>query len=985
MIKKILSLFAIVLTALSFAYAQTGTAVGTIVDKSGETLIGATVMVKGTTVGTITDIDGNFKLTGIAAGEQTLVASFIGYASAEQTVTIVDAKEATVNFTLVEDVTALDELIVIGYGVQKKEDKTGAVAQIKASEMNGGVLTDPLQAIQGKSAGVMVTKKGGDPNGGFSVKIRGASGFDSNTQPLYVVDGVPGVDATTIAPEDIETFNVLKDAASTAIYGSRGSNGVIIITTKRGKSNSSQVQFNMQISGNQVAKKLDLLSSDELRNFSSTNGLNMVDGGSNTNWQDEIFRTGLSQNYNLNFSGGNENSNYYASITQADWVGVMKGTEKQRTIGKVNISHKAFDDRLTLSGSMSGTFEQNDYENYDGFDKDDILYQAFSRNPTDPVYNPDGSYYKTTREFNYENPIATINEIDNIRDAKRFLGNLKADLEIVDGLIGSVSVAYIRDDHEQSYFRPKGLYATADNGFAKKEYKNNSQKLIEGTLNYVKTFNDAHNFNSIVGYSWQESNYNEFYAQGENPQSDYIKYNNLDAMLDVNRSSISSNKGMWRLIGFFGRVQYNYNSKYYASASLRRDGSSKFGENNKWGWFPTAAAGWTLSREDFLNDVVWLNNLKVRASYGISGNQEIGEYRSQTVFEPSGAAVNPETGQQVVTFSPAWNSNPDLRWEQTSEVNFGVDFAVMNSRISGSLELYMKNTKDLLGKYAVPVPPNLSDHTFANSGSLENKGIELNIQYFAVDKSNITWKTILNVSHNKQKMTDLGEYAPDDGVRKEGYLSGRGLIGNQNYVTGIIVGEEMGAFYLPVYMGLSNDGAFLYKSKSGGVTRELSQAQREIVGSPLPDIELGWANNFTFYKNWTVDFSFRAMIGNDVYNATAMFFDYPGNIPNLNGAPEAIDWYNKGRTTGPAVADIYVEDASFLRLDYLSVGYNFKTENIKLFKNLRAYVASNNLITFTGYSGVDPETSIDGISFGVDQYNVYPKTRTFTFGINATF
>ncbi len=985
MIKKILSLFAIVLTALSFAYAQTGTAVGTIVDKSGETLIGATVMVKGTTVGTITDIDGNFKLTGIAAGEQTLVASFIGYASAEQTVTIVDAKEATVNFTLVEDVTALDELIVIGYGVQKKEDKTGAVAQIKASEMNGGVLTDPLQAIQGKSAGVMVTKKGGDPNGGFSVKIRGASGFDSNTQPLYVVDGVPGVDATTIAPEDIETFNVLKDAASTAIYGSRGSNGVIIITTKRGKSNSSQVQFNMQISGNQVAKKLDLLSSDELRNFSSTNGLNMVDGGSNTNWQDEIFRTGLSQNYNLNFSGGNENSNYYASITQADWVGVMKGTEKQRTIGKVNISHKAFDDRLTLSGSMSGTFEQNDYENYDGFDKDDILYQAFSRNPTDPVYNPDGSYYKTTREFNYENPIATINEIDNIRDAKRFLGNLKADLEIFDGLIGSVSVAYIRDDHEQSYFRPKGLYATADNGFAKKEYKNNSQKLIEGTLNYVKTFNDAHNFNSIVGYSWQESNYNEFYAQGENPQSDYIKYNNLDAMLDVNRSSISSNKGMWRLIGFFGRVQYNYNSKYYASASLRRDGSSKFGENNKWGWFPTAAAGWTLSREDFLNDVVWLNNLKVRASYGISGNQEIGEYRSQTVFEPSGAAVNPETGQQVVTFSPAWNSNPDLRWEQTSEVNFGVDFAVMNSRISGSLELYMKNTKDLLGKYAVPVPPNLSDHTFANSGSLENKGIELNIQYFAVDKSNITWKTILNVSHNKQKMTDLGEYAPDDGVRKEGYLSGRGLIGNQNYVTGIIVGEEMGAFYLPVYMGLSNDGAFLYKSKSGGVTRELSQAQREIVGSPLPDIELGWANNFTFYKNWTVDFSFRAMIGNDVYNATAMFFDYPGNIPNLNGAPEAIDWYNKGRTTGPAVADIYVEDASFLRLDYLSVGYNFKTENIKLFKNLRAYVASNNLITFTGYSGVDPETSIDGISFGVDQYNVYPKTRTFTFGINATF
>lgn len=985
MIRKILSFLTIVLITVSFANAQTGTAVGNIVDDNGESLIGATVVVKGTTVGTITDIDGNFKLAGISVGEQTLVASFIGFAIIEQTVTINESKESTVNFKLVADVTALEELIVIGYGVQKKEDKTGAVAQIKASEMNGGVLTDPLQSIQGKVAGVMVTKKGGDPNGGFSVKIRGASGFDSNTQPLYVVDGVPGVDATTIAPEDIETFNVLKDAASTAIYGSRGSNGVIIITTKRGSADNSQVQFNMYISADQVAKNLNLLTADELRGFSSDNGLNMKDGGANTDWQDEIFRTGLSQNYNLNFSGGSENSNYYASITQADWTGVMKGTDKQRTIGKVNLTHKAFDQRLVLSGSMSGTFEKNDYENYDGFDKDDILYQAFSRNPTDPVYNADGSYYKTTREFNYENPIATINEIDNVRDAKRFLGNFKADLEIIEGLIGGVSVSYLRDDHEQSYFRPKGLYATADNGFAKKEYINNSQKILEGTLNYIKTFNDSHNLNAILGYSWQESNYNGFYAQAENPQSEYVSYNNLGSMLDVTRSSINSWAGMSRLIGFFGRAQYNYNSKYYASASLRRDGSTKFGDNNKWGWFPTAAVGWTLSRESFLENTAWLNNLKIRASYGISGNQEIGEYRSQTVFQPSGAAINPETGQQVVTFSPAWNSNPDLRWEQTSEVNFGVDFAVMNSRISGSLELYMKNTKDLLGSYAVPVPPNLSDRTFANSGSLENKGIELNIQYFAVDKSNITWKTILNVSHNKQKMTDLGEYAPEDGVRKEGYLSGRGLIGNQNYVTGIIVGEEMGAFYLPVYVGLSSDGAFLYKSKSGGVTRELSQAQREVVGGALPDIELGWSNNLTFYKNWTLDFSFRAMLGNEVYNATAMFFDYPGNIPNLNGMPEAIDWYNDGRSTGPAVADIYVEDASFLRLDYLSLGYNFNADKIKMFKGLRAYVASNNLFTLTGYSGIDPETSMNGVSFGIDQYNVYPKTRTLTFGINATF
>ncbi len=972
------------LAATLIASAQSLTVTGTVIDKDNdEPLIGVNVLTQAGD-GTITDIDGNFSLS-VNEGDQ-LTVSFIGYKA--QTVTVSSEEKLTIY--LESDVELLGEVIAIGYGVQKKEDKTGAVAQIKAEELNGGAITDAMQSIQGKSAGVMVTKKGGDPNAGYSVKIRGAAGFDSNTEPLYVIDGVAGVDPTTVAPEDIETFNILKDAASTAIYGSRGSNGVVIITTKRGKKTDDgsigNVQFNAKMTFDQVAKRLDLLSADELRAFSDENSLNMVDGGADTDWQDEIFRNGFSQNYNINFSGATDKSSYYASVTQSDWEGVLRGTAKQRTIAKVNLSHKALDDRLTLSGSMSQTFEQNDYESYNAYNKEDILYQAYSRNPTDPVKNADGTFYKTTREFNYENPIATIEGIDNTRDAKRFFGNFKADLEIIDGLIASANASYIRDDNESYYFRPKGLYATADNGSANREYKNGSQKMLESTINYVKTIDNIHNLNLIGGYSWQEYNYDGFNAGGENPQSNEIGADNLGGtLLDVTRNNIGSYRGMWRLIGFFGRAQYNYMSKYYASASVRRDGSTKFGENNKWGWFPTAALGWTMSREPFLEDVDWIDNLKLRASYGVSGNQEIGEYRSQSLYQASGVAINPETGQQVVTFGPAWNNNPDLKWEKTSEVNVGIDYAFINSKISGSLELYQKVTTDLLGSYTVPVPPNLSDRTFANSGSLQNTGVEFNVQYYAIDNTNFKWKTTLNASHNTQIMTDLGDYAPEDGLMKEGFLSMRGMIGNQNYVTGVMVDESLGSFYLPEYRGLSSDGAFLYTSTSGGVTRELSSAQRTIVGTALPYLELGWTNNFTLYKNWSLDFSLRALLGNDVYNATRMFFDYPGNIPNLNGSQDAIDWYNEGRTNPPAIADMYVEDASFLRLDFIQLTYDFDMGDVELVKSLKAFVSGNNLLTITGYSGVDPETTMSGKSFGIDQFNVYPKTRNVTFGLSATF
>jgi len=1003
-------IFFIILTSSFGLYAQDLEVTGVISEAgSGEALVGATVLQKGTGNGTVCDIEGKYKIS-VPQGS-VLVFSLIGYVTKE----VVVEKEGTLDITMVVQVTTLDDVIVIGYSTQKKTDKTGAVSTVKSDDLNGGVITNPIQSMQGKAAGVLVSRTGGDPSENFSVRIRGASGFESNTQPLYVIDGLPGADPNILSPDDIESFNILKDAASTAIYGSRGSNGVIIITTKKGRGTGigkegakddgaySNIDFGSQISFENVAKKLNVLDASQMRSFADqllAKGLLtdstllmkdvFIDGGATTNWQDEIYRTGIAYTNSLSFSGGNKHNSYLASIVNSDWQGTMKGTSKNITTARISVNQKAINDRLTLGANLMGAFEKNDYESYSGWGQRDIIFQTLQRNPTDPVYDSTGNYYQTDRVFNYQNPISVINEITNTRNAKKFLGGLKADFEILDGLVASVNLGLIHDDNTYNYFVPSGLLPSVATGEGSKSYNSVSQKLMEITGVYSKNFKKAHNLNALLGYSWQESVQSGFHAGGRDAQSNYAGPDNLAVLNEVNWGDIGSYKGQWNLIGFFGRVQYNYKSKYFVSASLRRDGSSKFGANNKWGWFPTAAIGWSMEQEKWLSDVKWLNQLKLRASYGISGNQEIGNYRSLLLWEPSGKAPNPETGQQVITFKPAWNANPDLKWEQTSEINVGVDFGFLNSRLSGSIEVYYKETNDLLGEYNVPVPPNLALKTFANSGSMSNKGIELSIQAYPISTSKFTWKTNLTVSHNKTKILDLGSYFNDStGVRKEGYISGPGLVSDQDYVTGIMVGEEIGAFYVPTYVALGTEGKtkgkFIYYSNTGGYTDDLSKAKRTVVGNAAPKVEIGWSNLLTLNKHWSLDFALRAWIGNHVYNATRMLLDAPNTLPSLNAVPEAIDWYNQGRTSSASIADIYVENASFLKLDYISLSYDFNVSKIKWLKKLSVYASANNVFTITGYTGVDPETTVNGLAFGIDQYNVYPKTRAYTAGFKVTF
>lgn len=978
-LRKIPVLFVLMLFGIT-ASSQEILVSGTVTDAlDGSPLIGVTVLVKGTTNGAITDINGKYSIK--VTKDAILSYSFIGYETQE----ISPSGRAIIDIVLKEETKQIDELIVIGYGTQKKSDKTGAVAQISADELNKGVLQDPIQSLVGKSAGVLITKKGGDPNGGFSVKIRSQASLFASTEPLYVIDGVPGADITAISPDDIESFNVLKDASSSAIYGANGANGVIIITTKKGKSGKigENIEFSSTLSIDNVAKKLNLLSASQLRSYVEDYGYSstFIDGGANTDWQDQIYRTGITQTYSTSLSGGNDFNNFRTSLNQTKYEGVIKGSSKERTIGRINFSQKMFDNKLTFSATATGTVEKNNYVKYDGNGPQDVIWQALQRNPTDPVYTTDEKYYEIKRDFQYDNPLALISEIQNQRNAKRILGSISTDWEVIKGLKHWLSLSYTRDDEEWFKFEPQNGWANPV-GNGKREFKNTEKKYLESTLTYNKDLFTNHNLNVVAGYSYQFDLYTGISAYGEGPTSNIIKSYNLASLNLVKQGDITSYDNTVNRISYFGRIIYNIDSKYIFTATLRRDGSSKFGANNRWGSFPSASVAWNIKKESFMNDFDFLDQLRLRVGYGVAGNDNFSSHAYMPVIAPDGTTFDYESGTYVPKYTSKYNANPDLKWEENRELNFGVDFGFFKNKVSGSFEYYRRKTVDQLVDVPKWKPEQVYPQVWINGGDFSSSGFEANIQYFAVTSKNLEWKTSLSFSTFKQKIDRLdSKWSANN--NKKGWLQGRGLVGDQNWTQYIQEGWALGTFYMPEYAGISSDGKYLFYTAAGGVTRNIDMAERRVVGHALPKFEIGWSNSFTFYKNFDLNFSFRAVYGGDVLNVTRLIMSNPTLLPTINALDEALGNAKKGLTSAPIVNSLFLEDGSFIRLENLSLGYTFskfKNNNYKL----RFNITGNNLLLITKYKGTDPEMTYTGLEFGIDNFNVYPKTRSIMFGITLT-
>jgi TonB-dependent starch-binding outer membrane protein SusC len=969
-------------------FAQTSSIVsGKVLDENNEGMPGVSIQLKDTPgVGTVTDIDGNYQIR-LPEGKQksVLVFSYLGYISQEIEV----GNRNNIEIKLSPDVKALDEVVVIGYGTQNIKDRTGAVSQVSSKDLQKGVVQDPIQGLTGRVAGVNVMKRGGDPNAGFGVIIRGMAGFQAGTSPLFVVDGVIGVDPTTIAPDDIESFTVLKDASAAAIYGSRAANGVIIITTKRGKfSQEPEISVNSFYSFDRRERSLALFSAEDLRKYARNREIlnDLDDRGYNTDWQEEIFRQGITQNHTIAVAGGTTNTTYRGSFNFQDFKGVLRGTDKQRAIARLNTTTKGLNDRLKIDMNIASTLENNNYRDYGGTGENSILFQAYTRNPTYPVYeegNNFGGYFEID-DFDNSNPMALINEIKNQREAKRLLFNIKTDYELIDGLTYSLNSSYTNDDYQSWFFRPSYLKTERNGGFGRRSYGTFNRLLFEHTLNYKTKFRDKHSFEALGGYTWQQDNGNSFFAQGQEFISNSVGADNLGYANLVNPRDIGSFRDQARLISFIGRTIYNYNSKYFLTATMRRDGSSRFGANHKWGLFPSASAAWDISRENF-GLPTQISQLKLRIGYGMTGNQEIGNYNSITRFDVLNRSIDLSSpdGREALRIGPVNNPNPNLKWEENREINVGLDFGIFNDRITGSFEYYRKITSDVLASYEVPVPPNLVGQTFANVGKISNEGFEIGINGQVIRKKDFSWNTIFTFARNRQKVITLSNDLYTMDVLQRGHIGGMGL---SNIWTQVVEpGMPFGTFKGWKYAGVNEKGESLFYTADGGLTTEQRDEDRFYLGNAQPSFVAGWTNNFN-YKNWDLSFSMRTMVGHKILNMTRMILGNPALPPFRNGLQaDILDLEEERFTDAPKYSDRYIEDGSFLRLDFISLGYNMPVANVKWLKTCRIYISSNNLFLLTRYSGLDPEVNYQGYSgVGIDSFDVYPKTRTLTLGVNIT-
>lgn len=960
--------------SMNLQAAGTITVRGTVKDgTTGELLPGVSVLVQGTTIGVATDVKGEYTLQ-VPDESAVLVFSFIGY----ETQVIPVGKQVTLNVTLQPVAQKMEEVVVIGYGKTTKKEVTGSIATLKTENFNQGTFSDPIGLLQGKVAGLsVVNANGADPQAGFDVVLRGTNTLTSGQGPLVVIDGVAGADMKNINFQEVETIDILKDGSAAAIYGTRGTNGVIIITTKRAKMGRRTIEYQGQVSVQVAPRMVENLSASGFREainkYAPSKAGSIYDG--DTDWNDAVTREApISHKHNLAISGGNEQFSHRTVLNIEQNEGLLKRNDYNRFLAKTNIRQSALEGWLSLDYNAFYSMRKYKPANYD------IFYQAFIHNPTEPIYDPEnkasGGYTKVDA-MSYYNPVAMLNERSQKGETDDFGGNIRASLNIlpVSGLKWENFLSYEKSRWESRDYRTRYYPGTlGQEGVASIENGKSYNLQYETTVNYLAAFG-KHNVQALAGYSYQELGSDNSYMQNSGFDTDRFQTNNIGAgsSLKEGKGEMSSYREENKLISFFGRVMYNFDEKYLLSLSVRREGSSRFGEDNKWGWFPAVSAGWRIKQERFMEPVTWVNDLKLRVGYGVTGNQEFDNYKSLTMMGIAGKFYY--QGKWINTYQPVSNPNPDLKWEKKHEFNVGVDFSVLQDRLGGSIDYYQRNSTDLLYSYTVPVPPNLYNEMFTNVGEISNKGIEITLNAVPVVTKSFRWNTILTFSRNTNKLEKFTSDEFTNGSYKVGWLEGDIAV----YAQRLEEGKSLGTFYGPVWVGIDEQGNDKFKNQNPD--GRVPETKWSVIGHAYPDFVLGWSNMFT-YKNWDLSFSLRASVGGDVLNKYRLYYENINMIGLKNILQSQLD---QPEFTGNAMySSKYIEDATFLKLDNISLGYNFDFHSSYV-SRLRLYFSAQDVFCLTSYKGLNPEVSLSGLEPGIESMTYYPRTTTLTLGLNLTF
>ena len=955
---------------------------GVIRDAQGEPLVGVSVVEAGTQNGTVTDIDGRYTLD-VKRGAQ-LNVSYIGFTP--QTIT------AGESITLQEDNQLLNEVVVVGYGTMQRKDVTSSITTVKAEDLNRGVFTDPGQMLQGKVPGLVVSSTA-DPNGSPTITLRGASTLRTGAMsPYYVVDGIPGVDISIVAPDDIESIDVLRDATATAIYGSKAANGVIIITTKKGGEEKTNVAYNGYVAFDNILNTYDVCTAEELRQYARDHSVSLKDGGADVDWQKEVLRTGLSHNHNLSISGGSERTNYMISGNLMKREGVIKMTGMDRFNVRSLVSTKVLKDHLTLSMGVNSMYGKH-FGVPTGNEGASVLDAMNYYSPTNAIRNADGSWTVGAGSKNY-NPIALMEEntSETIWKRNQFIG--KTALELWKGFFWNVNYSWSNYQSTYSGYNTRNSQLEGignKNGQAERNTYFGREQTFETYLNYDFKVGLS-KWALMAGYSWEEKKDNDgFGLRVEGYYNDDLTWYNMSyaqTIQGVQNSVYNGYVDKIRNISFYGRANYSFASRYMLQATIRRDGSSVFGKNNRWGTFPSVSAAWNITEEPFMQNQSLFDNLKLRAGYGISGNaMGFDVYSSYNTYGATGTFTY--DGKLYRTYAATKNANPDLKWESTGMLNIGLDFAFLRGRINGTIEVYNKKTKDLIWSYPVPTTQYVYGWMDANVGEMTNKGIEFTLNMVPIQTKTFTWNTTINLSHNKNTVDKM----QNDQFHTTNLTQGDPMVAGvsaNGWTQRIMEGEPIGTFYTYQYAGTVNGRSEYYVldengNRTGETTNNPGLKDRSITGCAQPKLNAGWNNSLT-YKNWNLTAFITGVFGNDVYNGPRAHYTSAQMFSDGKNVLKEFLTFPAGDASGSLPSDRFIEKGTYVRLQSLTLSYTFRNCFNDWIQDLTLYGTGNNLFTITDYKGLDPEVNLGGLDPGIDyRWSRYPHTRTIMVGVKINF